>query len=273
MRYANSAFTLIELLVVISIIAILASMLLPTIGMIRDSARSSQCSNNLRQWQLANLARANEKEGLAMPVARLSWVNFLSQYRRNWWCSDINNSDYVEGKPWTTEQGNALGTDWMKPHAKLRCPAAVTNNPTDISLPQYTNMVNTVVTVADRRGQPSAYWEFNYGYLAMTQRSSDPIFWNTPLNDARNGVSYAIGKVKSPSTKVAFHDNAYFDPWTNANHTAINGVYSGVSSMVLANRHRDRANLAFWDGHTESRQVSLTNSLGAQKLAAFLWTE
>jgi prepilin-type N-terminal cleavage/methylation domain-containing protein len=64
----GSAFTLIELLVVISIIAVLAAMLLPAVGTVREMARKSVCMNNQRQVMLATIAYCGENEGVTPPV-------------------------------------------------------------------------------------------------------------------------------------------------------------------------------------------------------------
>jgi prepilin-type N-terminal cleavage/methylation domain-containing protein/prepilin-type processing-associated H-X9-DG protein len=52
-RHFLTAFTLIELLIVIAILGILASLLLPTFGRARESARGTVCLGNLHQIGIA----------------------------------------------------------------------------------------------------------------------------------------------------------------------------------------------------------------------------
>ncbi|MEY4006058.1 MAG: hypothetical protein RLZZ221_2154, partial [Verrucomicrobiota bacterium] len=48
-RHAASAFTLIELLTVIAIIGILAAIVIPTVGTVREKAQRAVDANNLRE--------------------------------------------------------------------------------------------------------------------------------------------------------------------------------------------------------------------------------
>src|SRR5947208_794478 len=65
------AFTLIELLVVIAVIAILAAMLLPTLGKGKLKACGIQCMNNHRQLTMAWRMYAEDSGGLLVYASNL----------------------------------------------------------------------------------------------------------------------------------------------------------------------------------------------------------
>ncbi|OGV38845.1 MAG: hypothetical protein A2020_13005 [Lentisphaerae bacterium GWF2_45_14] len=61
-------FTLIELLVVISIIAILASLLLPALKRSREKAKEVQCVSNIRQCLMGSMQYAGDYYGFTPPA-------------------------------------------------------------------------------------------------------------------------------------------------------------------------------------------------------------
>jgi len=59
----RKGFTLIELLVVIAIIALLMSILMPTLNRVKKQAKSVTCQTNLRQWSLIFSLYMDENDG------------------------------------------------------------------------------------------------------------------------------------------------------------------------------------------------------------------
>jgi len=90
-------FTLIELLVVISIIAMLAALLLPSLRMARERGKSIACQGNLKQMGVAIMGYTNDYNAW-MPLAEEGgWVQL--PYYRQTWIGKIH--EYVDSKAFT----------------------------------------------------------------------------------------------------------------------------------------------------------------------------
>lgn len=80
-------FNLVELLLVVAIIAILAALLLPTLGMAREKARRAQCISNLRQLSLAMHAYADDHRQ-RLPSGVNNKVGGFNLFQHISWISD-----------------------------------------------------------------------------------------------------------------------------------------------------------------------------------------
>lgn len=74
----TNAFTLIELLTVIAIIGILAAIILPVVGKVRASARSAQCSSNLRQVFNLYMIDVQDKRGMIPTTSPSIWIDAIA---------------------------------------------------------------------------------------------------------------------------------------------------------------------------------------------------
>lgn len=120
-RLASPAFTLVELLVVIAIIGILVALLLPAVQQARESARRSQCINNLKQLGTALLNYADTHNG-KLPPGRYGCDNY-----RGAECAiadtdfkyHSNMSGFVLLLPYLEEQPLYDSFGWDKPERVL----------------------------------------------------------------------------------------------------------------------------------------------------------
>ena len=142
-RASGAGFTLIELLVVVAIIAVLISILLPSLAKAKRQAIRTKCAANLRSWGTGIYAYSSEYGGqIPRSWARGSAcsVFWLSQTRAGAYVGEMsveNMLPYTAGvdAPSYTTYLNALGSTGAGPpwtplpmKASWICPAAVNSS-------------------------------------------------------------------------------------------------------------------------------------------------
>jgi prepilin-type N-terminal cleavage/methylation domain-containing protein/prepilin-type processing-associated H-X9-DG protein len=121
----RGAFTLVELLVVIGIIALLISILLPSLQKAKRAAATVQCSSNMRQVSMAMLMYINANKGVLPPTA----MPMLAAYPNNypfgfWWANELVRGKYIKANSVYTApdpSGNTNNKKFYGPNV-FKCP-------------------------------------------------------------------------------------------------------------------------------------------------------
>ncbi|MCG3179353.1 MAG: hypothetical protein BIFFINMI_01687 [Phycisphaerae bacterium] len=104
MRREAGGFTLVELMVVVAIIAVLISVLLPSMGACREAARSAMCGSNLHQLLTGWEMYANENNGLAMPARDYRDTQYYKFWTgaqdKSYAADDLTGFDATKGFIW-----------------------------------------------------------------------------------------------------------------------------------------------------------------------------
>lgn len=192
---SRKAFTLVELLVVIAIIGILVALLLPAIQAARESARRSQCQNNVRQWCLALQAfhDANKEfpPSLRLNKPQINSPEYATVHLANW---------VIDVLPYIEEQSLLDSFDLTKP---ISDPVNREQRGTPIqAMLCPTDTFNTSSMFAGRRPDEGDNWaRGNYaanasiGFLTFDQAVDEksPVNrWKKPISRGVMGVNEGL---------------------------------------------------------------------------------
>ena len=205
-RQHRRGFTLIELLVVIAIIAILAALLLPALSRAKESAKSIQCLNQLRQISLGTRLYAEENEDL---------------FPRSQHSANANKQ-----LPWERALAPSLG---------------VSSGTT-----AWTNLLQNLYHCPNDQKSGHLSYGLNY-YVELGDEDDYP---------GKPQTWRKYSQIAKPSGTII-----YTEVITDADHVMPALTWLTVADAendVAWQRHKQKSNYAFVDGHVELRAIAST---------------
>jgi prepilin-type N-terminal cleavage/methylation domain-containing protein/prepilin-type processing-associated H-X9-DG protein len=241
----RQAFTLIELLVVIAVIAILMALLMPALNLARDQGRKMVCSSNLHSLALANNLYAANNDDWAVPCRYT--VTTAGGPETTLWTTNTQYRKYI-GYEGAEDEPDMSGVQTPK---KYKCPSDT----------QKAWLHAYDIESGNERGTLVSYgYNIEDWYPSVGSPS-----WSATMD--MDVIGYKMASIPSQAQKLQFNEaHDWWSKWRGANY--IDGwdvlgqdgtvrdyknVGCGGPTMY---RHNEAANLAFYDGHVESRHKS-----------------
>ena len=225
----RSAFTLIELLVVVAIIAVLISILLPSLSRAREAARAVKCASIEKQIGLANHMYADANNERFVPV------NTTQADYYKWWF----NPSFARSM--SLRFDSSVGYTQQPPYPEQLTDPAF-EDPSPGAIPEQATYGANLTNVDNYIDDGSGYGNYAEG---------NTLDWTNGFQVFRNGVS-------SPANKIQYSGATYFQllqrGGNHETHWDPHGelhTLEGAEPFAIAYRHNGAANILFFDGHAE----------------------
>jgi len=221
-RLPRRAFTLVELLVVIGIIAVLISLLLPSLNRARENAKQVQCLSNMRQL------------GLAFTMYNGAYSGYFPRPS-----AGTQREDWIHWEPTRRLEESAIAQFMTKPinPEYFRCPSDNLGYRPAGSQYKYSFSVNYLICRLPKSGWPNVYPAGERDWLRVTEiiNPPDKIVMICESNETLDDGCWAWQSVYGDGRNVLSHRHDK----TISKEVAAQDPKAGRGNVMMADGHAE----------------------------------